>query len=343
MELARTSWRARARARALAALVAVATLAGAGVLFPTAATAAPGTAAEAAELVAQNAQRLTVVDEQVHEAALIVEEQQGKARAAERAAAEAQAALSELEPQLRAIAATGFTGRQSRMAAFLTSESAEDLVQQMTTLDVIASHTDTVVAAADAAQDRAEAAQRDADAAAARARAGLAELEQQKAELQRRTEEYQAAFDRLTAEEQARVTAAVGGNSIATPDFASLGLDPSTAVATVIQTALSKVGAPYAWGASGPDAFDCSGFTGYAYASIGVSLPHSSRSQSGVGRSVSRAELRPGDLVFFYEPISHVGLYIGNGMMVHARTYGSPVAVVSVDQAGYAGATRPLG
>ena len=343
MDLARTPRRTPALARATAALAAALVLTGASALVPTAATAAPGTAAEAAELVEQNAQRLTAVDEQVHQAEILVQEQQQKAQEAERAAAEAQAALTAFEPQLRAIAATGFTGRQSRMAAFLTSESAEDLVQQMTTLDVIASRTDTVVAAADAAQDRAEAAQRAADAAAAQAQAGLAELEAQKAELQRRTEEYEAAFARLTAEEQARVTAAVGGNSIAAPDFASLGLDPSAAVSTVIQTALSKVGAPYAWGASGPDAFDCSGFTGYAYASIGVSLPHSSRAQSGVGRPVSRAELQAGDLVFFYEPISHVGLYIGNGMMVHARTFGSPVAVVSVDQAGYAGATRPLG
>ena len=337
--LARTSRRTRGAAALAAALL----LAGAGALAPTAAAAAPGTAAEAAELVAQNAQRLTVIDEQVHQATLTVEGQQQAARTAARTAAKAQAAMTALEPQLRAIAETGFTGRQSRVAAFLTSESADDLVQAMTTLDVIASHTNSVVAAVDAAQDRAEAAQREAEAATARAAEGLAELEKQKAELQRRTEDYQAAFARLSAQEQAAVTAAVGGHSIATPDFASLGIDPGTAIATVVRTALSKVGAPYAWGASGPDAFDCSGFTGYAYASIGVSLPHSSRSQSGIGRSVSRAELKAGDLVFFYEPVSHVGLYIGNGMMVHARTYGSPVAVVSVDQAGYAGATRPLG
>lgn len=349
MELARTVVDARRRAqgrgpvrtRVLAVTAAVLALAGTGApVSPAAAT--PGTAAEVAELVAQNAQRLTAVDEQVHAAALVVEQQQEEARAAARTAREAEDALAALEPQLRAIAESGFTGRQSRLAAFLTSESADDLVQQMTTLDMIASHTDAVVGAVDAVQDRALAAAREADAAAAEAAAGLAELEAQKAELQRLAEEHQAAFDRLTAEEQARVTAAVGGNSIATPDFASLGLDPSAAVTTVIQTALSKVGAPYAWGADGPDAFDCSGFTSYAYASIGVDLPHSSRSQSGMGRPVSRAQLQPGDLVFYYEPISHVGLYIGNGMLVHARTYGSPVAVVSVDQAGYAGAVRPL-
>ena len=123
MELARTS----RRARAAAVLIAVLVLGGAGALAPTAATAAPGTAAEARKLVEQNAQRLTVIDEQVHQAALTVEQQQRQARRAARAAADAQAALTALEPQLRAIAETGFTGRQSRMAAFLTSDSAEEL------------------------------------------------------------------------------------------------------------------------------------------------------------------------------------------------------------------------
>jgi peptidoglycan DL-endopeptidase CwlO len=95
------------------------------------------------------------------------------------------------------------------------------------------------------------------------------------------------------------------------------------------------VGDRYAHAASGPDAFDCSGLTSYAYAAAGVRLPHSSRAQSGLGRQVSRSELQPGDLVFYYSPISHVALYIGDGKIVHARTYGSPVAVTSVDQRGY--------
>ena len=110
---------------------------------------------------------------------------------------------------------------------------------------------------------------------------------------------------------------------------------PPGAAGEAIATALAQVGDPYERGASGPDAFDCSGLTSYAYAAAGISLPHSSRAQSQLGTQVSRGELQPGDLVFFYSPISHVGLYIGNGMMVHARTYGSPVAVTSVDQRGF--------
>jgi cell wall-associated NlpC family hydrolase len=95
------------------------------------------------------------------------------------------------------------------------------------------------------------------------------------------------------------------------------------------------------WAAAGPDSFDCSGLTQYAYAAAGIQLPHSSRMQSTMGTPVARSALQPGDLVFFYSPVSHVGLYIGNGQMVHASTYGQPVKVASIDSmSGYNSARR---
>jgi len=105
---------------------------------------------------------------------------------------------------------------------------------------------------------------------------------------------------------------------------------PNTAAQTAVNTALAQVGKPYVWGGAGPDSYDCSGLVQYAYAAAGVSLPHSSRMQSTLGTPVSVADLQPGDLVFFYSPVSHVGMYIGNGQMVHASTYGQPVAVVDL-------------
>ncbi|MBJ7450948.1 MAG: C40 family peptidase [Blastococcus sp.] len=83
------------------------------------------------------------------------------------------------------------------------------------------------------------------------------------------------------------------------------------------------------WGAGGPDAFDCSGLTSYAYRAAGISLPHSSRSQAQMGQSVPVSQLQPGDLLFFYSPTSHVAMYIGNGQMVHASTSTKPVYVAS--------------
>ena len=148
---------------------------------------------------------------------------------------------------------------------------------------------------------------------------------------------YQADFARLSATEQAAVTTAIAGPTLAVPDVALTG-----DVGAVLEAALAQVGDPYVWGGSGPDGFDCSGLTSYAYAAAGVALPHSSRAQSGMGTPVSRSELQPGDLVFFGSPVYHVGIYVGNGRMVHARTFNQPVAVTSVDMDGYAGARRIL-
>jgi cell wall-associated NlpC family hydrolase len=88
------------------------------------------------------------------------------------------------------------------------------------------------------------------------------------------------------------------------------------------------------WAAAGPSSFDCSGLMEYAYAAAGISLPHSSGMQSTMGQSVSRDQLQPGDLIFFYSPVSHVGMYIGNGQMVHAPTSGDVVKIANVDDMG---------
>ena len=93
---------------------------------------------------------------------------------------------------------------------------------------------------------------------------------------------------------------------------------PTQAAQVAVDTALAQVGDPYVWAAAGPDAFDCSGLTQYAWAAAGIELPHSSSMQSQVGTPVAYSDLQPGDLVFFYSPISHVGMYIGNGQIVHS-------------------------
>lgn len=113
----------------------------------------------------------------------------------------------------------------------------------------------------------------------------------------------------------------------------------------VVQIALSLLGKPYRWGAAGPNSFDCSGFTMYVYAKLGVYLPHSSAAQYSVGERVSYGELQAGDLVFFARRggrISHVGIYIGDGMFVHAPQTGDVVRVKALSEhGGYVGATRP--
>ncbi|WP_331063062.1 C40 family peptidase [Nocardioides sp.] len=111
--------------------------------------------------------------------------------------------------------------------------------------------------------------------------------------------------------------------------------------AAAVQYALAQVGDAYVYGAAGPNAFDCSGLTMMAWAQAGVALPHSSSAQFSSGPHVSQGDLQPGDLVFYYSPISHVGIYIGNGMIVHAANPSTGVVVSSVNSMPYSGAVRP--
>jgi cell wall-associated NlpC family hydrolase len=121
----------------------------------------------------------------------------------------------------------------------------------------------------------------------------------------------------------------------AAPDTAAVAAAPAAAsnasAQKAVDTALAQLGDPYVWAAAGPNAFDCSGLTQFAYKAAGVTLPHSSKSQSTMGSYVAKSDLKPGDLVFFYSPVSHVGMYIGNGQIVHAPTSGSVVKIVKLD------------
>lgn len=108
----------------------------------------------------------------------------------------------------------------------------------------------------------------------------------------------------------------------------------------VVAAALSKLGAPYSWGATGPDAFDCSGLMFWSYQQEGKSIPRTSSAQIAGGQSVSVNDLQPGDIVGYYPGVTHVGMYIGDGKIVHASDYGIPVQVVPVDSMPIQGAAR---
>jgi len=151
---------------------------------------------------------------------------------------------------------------------------------------------------------------------------------------------YEAAQERQALERAAQEESAV--------DSISLGPDepivaPTTAPRSeVIQIAMKYLGRPYRWGAAGPNAFDCSGFTMFVYAKVGVSLPHSSAAQFGVGQPVPRSALQPGDLVFRGNPgIHHVGIYVGGGQMINAPRTGDVVKISPAFTSHYAGARRP--
>jgi cell wall-associated NlpC family hydrolase len=97
--------------------------------------------------------------------------------------------------------------------------------------------------------------------------------------------------------------------------------------------ALTRLGSPYVWAAAGPDAFDCSGLVVWAFEQAGVALPHSSQALAAAGQPVPLHQIRPGDVISYYSGASHVGIYLGGGKIVHASTYGVPVAVAPMDNA----------
>ncbi|MET9241435.1 C40 family peptidase [Nonomuraea sp. NPDC003709] len=120
----------------------------------------------------------------------------------------------------------------------------------------------------------------------------------------------------------------------------NLPIPGSGKAAEAARWALTQQLKPYVWGAEGPGSYDCSGLVMAAFQRVGISLPHYTGDQWTAGRHVSREELRPGDLVFFYSDLHHVGIYIGGGMMVHAPQTGDVVRIASIARRPFAGAVR---
>ncbi|MFI1098247.1 NlpC/P60 family protein [Streptomyces sp. NPDC020917] len=195
----------------------------------------------------------------------------------------------------------------------------------------------------DIEQTRAEAAGR-VDAL----RAAQSRLAARKQTVQRTLAEAQALLAQLSPADRAAVGASDGpagqaaaNRSTLRPPLSATAGAPSARAAEAVAFAYRALGLPYVWGATGPNAYDCSGLTQAAWKAAGVSLPRTTYTQINAGARVPESELRPGDLVFFYSGVSHVGLYIGNGEMIHAPHPGAPVRIAPISQMPFAGATRP--
>ena len=324
------------------------------------AQAAPATAAEAGRLMAARSHDLEVLTEKFDAARVRLAQEERLARSATAKMKSAYAVLGVAQNQVRGIARSAYTGGgNNAFATMMTSKNATDFVDRMTTLQTIAGHQDVILQTAVTASTAATQAQAAAHNAAVAARAQYNTLARQQASIKKQVAAFQADFNRLSAaEKQAAVAAADSGGAAgagtrasradraASPALAPSGpvVASSQAAQIAVDTALAQRGKPYVWAAAGPDSFDCSGLVEYAYGAAGVGLPHSSFMQSQMGRAVSRSQLRPGDLVFFYSPVSHVGIYIGNGQMVHAPTTGDVVKISNIDVMGYfAGARRIAG
>jgi peptidoglycan DL-endopeptidase CwlO len=232
------------------------------------------------------------------------------------------------------------SGTLDQFNALLASGSPQEFLDQMSALEVLSSDYRSALAGLTAAVDRAALAQTDADAAATRAQtaadeAGRAEQEiaTRKEAAEKKIDEAYKALQRLTPQERREAN----GPEVAPPPGPITG---SGAGVRALQFAQTKIGQPYQYGGNGPERFDCSGLVAWSFKQIGVSLPRASRQQATVGTPVSRDQLRPGDLVYFNNPVSHIGIYVGDGKMINAPQTGDVVKYANVDRGGYAGARR---
>jgi peptidoglycan DL-endopeptidase CwlO len=340
------------------------------------------TSQEAAALVAARGHDLEVVTEKFNDAREALATKQAEAEQARQQVQVAEAAVGTARDQVREVARSAYTGEQlSTLQAMLSSKSADEMLDRVGTLGTIADHNNELLSAAQQATEEADAAETAATKATADAQALVDQVAAQQADLDSQVAEYKAQYDRLSAEEKARAeaeaaaaAAAAAADAAARASQAASRADRPTAssssasssssssssaapapaasapvvagsgaAATAVNTAMAQLGKPYVWAAAGPSSFDCSGLVQYAYKAAGISLPHSSSAQASMGTAVTRAQLQPGDLIAFYSPVSHIGIYIGNGQMVHAPTSGDVVKVASIDVMGSITAMRRIG
>lgn len=339
--------------RVAAGVATTALLIGAGLLGNAPASADPGdTIASVNAKLATLSQQTEQATEQYNAAQIDVDVKAAAATAAQADADTAKANYETARTRLNGSIVDQYTSSAfSRTAALLQSQSGQAYLDQLETLNLLNARRTADLEQLQAAKTASDTAQSQATALLADATAQRDSLKKQKDDLDGEQAKYKAELDQMTAAQRAAFYAAQDtavtptGQTVAAPAETAPIATPASAsgaAATAVSVALAQRGKPYVYAASGPNSFDCSGLTAYAWAAAGVSLPHNAAAQINYGSRVSLDALQPGDLVFYYSPISHVAMYIGDGMVVHAPTSGDVVKVVSVYASGQpVGASRP--
>jgi cell wall-associated NlpC family hydrolase len=286
--------------------------------------------------------------------------------AADAAAVEsAKSQLATFQSSVDKLAAAQYLrGRTDGLDAMLTATSPQGLIDQLAVQRVMAAEMSAQMKSyreigqqAALAEDASAKSAAEAKTAAEQAAAVRADLQSKQSRLQLQIAVVKSQYTALTPNQREALAAmppAPAPPAPPAPDAVPPANDPGVLAAppggippgdmappeggapeaaTVIQAALSRIGSPYSWGASGPNAFDCSGLVMWSFQQAGIALPHSSQALARGGQPVSMDQMQPGDLVTYYSDASHVAIYLGDGMMVHASTYGTPVRVAPVDNA----------
>ena len=304
-------------------------------------------------------QRVSLLVEEYNQARLELEQVRARLADAKAEANRARTTADRAVQSLNRNAANAYRGVGSQIAALFEARSLADFSDRLEFIGSMAQ------ADADLANE-AEQAQQEAQWSAEELRAALEEqqdlvdqIKARETEIRNAAAEARAYYESLdrkyrehlaaleAAEEAAAAASAARAAGAPSPSVSSASIPappaPNGNVQAVLNAAYSVIGTPYQWGGSSPSTgFDCSGFTMWAWAHAGVSLPHSSAAQYSSLPHVAREDLQPGDLLFFYSPISHVAIYVGGNSMIHSPHSGSVVSVVSVYWQHFVGAARPV-
>lgn len=307
---------------------------------PAASSSSPASSADLVQQVQAMQENLNTVNEQYNDAKIKLAGQNLQSATAATKYSAAQQDVAVAKKGLGQVAASAYTGGSSTaMSTLLTSSSPEDLIDKLGTLDQISAYNNAKVNAYLDASKSAATDKSAADSATAAAAATENDLSSKKTYFEGQLPKLKAQLAALTPAQTTAVQTVTGGEPAAgspatgSPAAApaapavSAGGGGSAAGQKAVSVAMAQIGKPYVFGAAGPNSFDCSGLTMFAYAAAGVSLPHSSGGQAGMGSTVSMSALEPGDLLF---ASGHVAMYIGNGTVVHAPVPGSNVRTMPI-------------
>ncbi|MGI6797156.1 NlpC/P60 family protein [Gordonia sihwensis] len=247
-----------------------------------------------------------------------------------------QGQMDAAQKKVDALARVSYRGaRINRLYAMLVSDSPQNLLDNMSGLEVMSRQSAADLRSVVKTAREAKAAKSEAEKTAAAATQAIAASEKQRGELQAKQANLQIEAVQIRAIYQSmtgkQLAALRGPKYNFDPRAVPKGTSPEL---VAVQAAISRIGDPYVWGATGPNQFDCSGLMLWAYKQAGRSIPRTSEAQLAGGTPVDRNDLEPGDLIIYYPDATHVGMYVGDGYVVHASTFGVPVAVVPIDKAG---------
>lgn len=360
---------------ALVGLLSAATVLG----FAGQAAADPDAVAQAKADLERIQQESSAVDQGIIEAIVSAEESEEKLARVKADLSAKESAVGAMAADLGALAVIQFqSGGFDLTTQLLTSDSEASFLSSLATIQNETARSNADLQALQVGQAEVEKLRSEAERTTAALQADLAAKEQLAAEYDELEAEAEAVYQRLDAEEKERLrqlelerqrqqeeadrraaeaaaqasrdqAAAQTSRSQGATQGSATGQEAAAPVASgnassralgAVAAAKAQVGKRYVWGTSGPSTFDCSGLTSYAYRQVGINLTRSSRGQSGIGTKVAKSDLQPGDLVFYYSPVSHVAIYIGNGKIVDAANPRSGVRITSLNSMPYTTARR---